>query len=659
MELLIFILLLLILLIISNVIAHYISFIPIALIQIGIGLVAAILLSQHTFEIESEWFLLLFIAPLLYHDGAHFPREQLWRMRFPILGNAIVLVLLTTIIGGLFVHWLIPSIPLAAAFALMAILSPTDPVAVDGIASRVQIPERIMNLVRGESLINDASGLIGFKYGVAAIVTGYFSLKTASLDFLYTFIVGVAIGLLGALALFIVRMHFRRIGIVDPTFYVLLQILTPFILYFVSEEVFHASGVMAVVTGGIIAAILREKGENMIAQEQIVTDHMWTILTFVLNGVIFLLLGLLLPSATSDILANNDMKNTVLVGYVLAIGVVVLAIRFCWMVGVGWFEKRFLQRSEEMGMKEHVITTLVGVRGTITMVGIISLPFLTVTGETFPHRQLLIFLAAGVILFTLILATIMLPLLNEKQVTQQLDLTAEKQKMIRAAMQAVQREARDDNATAAIALMRQYQTMQLSLERKQSEKTLQSRKQDMVKVRMIGLQLEEHYAKVYTEHNPCSEAVVKEIHYVLKQRKDHLKHSAFALLKRRARQFIHEWQLNKQEDEVITHIETVRKHMTNYVINAIIDHVQHAPDLEPELAQRIELYYRQLQYAATDVDADEREEQKEYLSLVAIEAQRQMVNMMYKKGEITTESAKELRRFVNNLETVILLDGQD
>lgn len=99
--------------------------------------------------------------------------------------------------------------------------------------------------------------------------------------------------------------------------------------------------------------------------------------------------------------------------------------------------------------------------------------------------------------------------------------------------------------------------------------------------------------------------------------------------------------------------------MTNYVINAIIDHVQHAPDLEPELAHRIELYYRQLQYAATDVDADEREEQKEYLSLVAIEAQRQMVNMMYKKGEITTESAKELRRFVNNLETVILLDGQD
>ncbi|MGE7624357.1 cation:proton antiporter [Viridibacillus sp. NPDC096237] len=128
----------------------------------------AIFANEMTLQLESEWFLLLFVAPLLYNDGRNFPREELWKMRAPILGNAIILVLLTTLGGGYFIHWLISEIPLAATFALAAILSPTNPVAVNGIAKRIQIPEKILNLVRGESLINDASGLVAFKFAVAA-----------------------------------------------------------------------------------------------------------------------------------------------------------------------------------------------------------------------------------------------------------------------------------------------------------------------------------------------------------------------------------------------------------------------------------------------------------------------------------------------------------
>lgn len=116
-------------------------------------------------------------------------------MKMPILGNVIILVLITTLAGGYFIHWLISSIPLAAAFALVAILSPTNPVAVNGIAKRIQIPGKILNIVRGESLINDASGLVAFKYAVAAVVTGYFSIKKALLNFSYTFIVGAILGL--------------------------------------------------------------------------------------------------------------------------------------------------------------------------------------------------------------------------------------------------------------------------------------------------------------------------------------------------------------------------------------------------------------------------------------------------------------------------------
>lgn len=201
MNLLITILLLLVCLLISNIISRYTPFIPTALIQIMLGIFLAFIFRDISFELETEWFLLLFVAPLLYNDGRHFPREELWNMRESILGNAIILVLLTTLGGGYFIHWLIPEIPLAAAFALAAILSPTDPVAVNGIAKRIRIPDNVLTLVRGESLINDASGLVAFNYAVAAVVTGYFSLKQALFDFTYMFIAGAVLGLV--LGLFI------------------------------------------------------------------------------------------------------------------------------------------------------------------------------------------------------------------------------------------------------------------------------------------------------------------------------------------------------------------------------------------------------------------------------------------------------------------------
>ncbi|GAB0169828.1 sodium:proton antiporter [Lysinibacillus sp. CTST325] len=659
MELLISILILLVLLLVTNVLAHYISFIPIALIQITVGIIVALVAKNFTIEIEAEWFLLLFIAPLLYYDGAHFPREQLWKMRLPILGNAIVLVLLTTIIGGLVVHWMIPSIPLAAAFALMAILSPTDPVAVNSIAKRVHIPDRIMNLVRGESLINDASGLIAFKYSVAAIVTGYFSLKTATSDFLYMFFVGLLIGIFGALAIFWIRLHLRRIGIVDSTFYVLLQVLTPFILYLIAEEVFHASGVITVVTGGIIAAIVKEKTESFIAQEQVVTEHVWSIVTFILNGVIFLLLGLMLPSATNSILVSEEIHNSILILYVLGIGLMVLVIRFAWVLFFHVVDKKIFKNEEIVTMKDHIVTTLVGVRGTITMVGILSLPLVTNQGELFPDRQLLIFLAAGVILFTLVMATIFLPLLNEQEKAQQPNLMNEKREMLKHAIRSIQRETVEENAAIALKLMNQYNAMLLNIERKQSEEAFQAYRQQMLEARKVGMELELIYTKQYMAELGLNESIQQEIDYILKERKDMLNNRTFTLLKRRLRHFLRERKMSKLPANVVEQINHVKKDLKDYVTSSIIKHVQETNEYSSDIAQKVEIYYRHFQYSSYKMDSSEREEQKEYLALIAIEAQRNLINEWYQAGEINNELAKELRRFINNLESVILLEEEE
>jgi len=142
------VILLIVLVLLSNIISHYLTFIPVSLIQIALGLVAA-LFWHFEVPLETDWFLLLFIAPLLYNDGRRFPRRELWRLRGPIFANAIWLVFLTTILGGYLIYLLIPKMPLTVAFALAAILSPTDPVAVQSISKQAKLPENLMHLVSG------------------------------------------------------------------------------------------------------------------------------------------------------------------------------------------------------------------------------------------------------------------------------------------------------------------------------------------------------------------------------------------------------------------------------------------------------------------------------------------------------------------------------
>ncbi|WP_449403518.1 Na+/H+ antiporter [Exiguobacterium artemiae] len=514
METLSLILLMLALIILTQVLGHYIRFIPTALIQILVGTIAALLISGLKIEVESEWFLLLFIAPLLYNDSSHFPRDELWKMRAAIFGNAIVLVLLTTVIGGYFINWLVPVIPVAAAFALAAILSPTDPIAVNGIAKRVQIPEQILNLVRGESLINDASGLVAFSYAVAAVVTGYFSIQQATTEFVYMFAVGAVVGLTISIAMNWLKMKLRRTGIEDVVFYALLQILTPFIIFFVAEEILHASGVIAVVTGGILHALIKERTETFFAQEQTLTDNIWTMIAYILNGIIFLLLGLTLPEATREIFADDAINNWRLMSFVIEIGTVILLIRLIWTMFFNWFDHRFLKKADHRkpSFKQDVITTLVGVRGTITMVGVLSLPFVTESGEAFPERSLIIFLAAGVIIFTLVLATILLPLLNrgEADAQPELDLNSYKQRMVKRAITEIKQVVQEENSTVAFDLLNEYHVMlRLLRAQEKSEEELTHFNQQLKKLRLEAVQWERDLTKQFLQEHKTPDQLKK------------------------------------------------------------------------------------------------------------------------------------------------------
>ncbi|MFD1776155.1 Na+/H+ antiporter [Paenibacillus rhizophilus] len=401
---------------ISKIVNRFIPFVPVPLIQIGFGVIAAALPWGIHLTLEPELFFVLFIAPLLFNDGRRTPRAELWNLRAPILLLALGLVFATVLVAGYAIHWMIPSIPVAAAFALAAILSPTDAVAVGalaGRAGRVQLPKSIHRVLEGESLMNDASGLVAFKFAVAAAVTGVFSLSQA----IGSFILIAAGGLLAgaALSFLLIRLSvfIRRMGMEDVTVHVLLQVLTPFLIYLVSEEL-GLSGILAVVAGGIVQAIEKDRTDSPQYKLQLVSASIWSVLLFILNGMVFLILGVSIPDVVSVIYQDTAVDNLTVVLYVLAITTLLIVLRFVWVYLICMRSARFKNGSKP-SMKSRVITSISGVRGAVTLAGAFSIPLVLDDGSPFPERDLIIFLAAGVILTSLLIASILLPLIARKE----------------------------------------------------------------------------------------------------------------------------------------------------------------------------------------------------------------------------------------------------
>lgn len=407
--------LLVLLVIISNIISHYLVSIPTALIEIAIGVVAALILNLNI-ELETDWFMLLFVAPLLYSDAKHFPKKELWEMRAPIFANAIWLVFLTTILGGFLINFFVAEISLPLSFALAAVLSPTDPVAVQGIAEQVKLPKRILSLISGESLINDASGLIAFKYALAAFLTSQFSFKEASTDFLYMAIIGTIIGYTLSKFMYFLEVALLRQGIQDVILHTSAQILTPFII-FIAAELIHASGVIAVVVAGVVAIQQEPLSRGQYSEIKLVTNKVWDIIIYQLNGIVFVVLGASLPMAMRSAIIDPSINNYTLIFYVIIIWMILLLIRTFWSYGYMWmsYKKSKNMINAKPKFYRALLAGLTGVRGAITMAMVLSIPFFLPNGEIFKERYLVIFLASGVILMSLIVAVITLPFLTKKK----------------------------------------------------------------------------------------------------------------------------------------------------------------------------------------------------------------------------------------------------
>ncbi len=446
----------------SSVIDKFVN-VSIPVIQVIIGLLVALILpSVQDVHLESELFMLVFIAPLLFNETRETNIRALILNLNSILSLAIVLVVVSVLSVGYALHLMVPSIPLAAAFALASALGPTDAATVTALKSSIHLTHRQQTLLSGESLINDASGVVDFQFSVAAAVTGTFSLIDAAGSFMVLFVGGVAVGIVTGFAFSAINTMLGRLGYEDTVANVLYEVLTPFLVYLLAET-FHVSGVLAVVAAGLVIALpRRQSNKALFARQKLVSDSTWKVISFLINGTIFVFLGMQLPLAVLPG-TNGGLNILQILGIVVVITLFMYGVRFTWLYALETHklhkgghlctgkddesdsedtngEKPDKQlasldsdQSAVQSLDQHkaacipkpisitsaeliknvLVTTIAGAKGAVTLSIILTLPLVTQSGAAFPQRDLLITIAAGVILATLLLADNLLPVLSK------------------------------------------------------------------------------------------------------------------------------------------------------------------------------------------------------------------------------------------------------
>lgn len=409
--------------IVSSFVHTFLPKVPLAFIQIALGMLLFLTPVPVEFNFDSELFMVATIAPLLFVEGVNVSRAHLRRYIKPVMLMALGLVITTVIGVGLFIHWIWPILPIGAAFAVAAILCPTDAVAVQAITKGKVLPKGAMTILEGESLLNDAAGIISFKIAVGVLITGSFSLFEAVQQFLIASIGGAIIGLLIGIALVRFRLTLTRRGIENINMFTFLQLLTPFVTYLVAE-MFHASGIIAAVVAGLVHGFERDRIAQTRTRLQMSYNHTWNILGYALNGFVFSILGFLVPEVIGNIVKTEPHNLLFLVVITALVALAVYLFRFIWVyvlyplfyLSVSPFQKLMNEEGEDKKKEKPpkrsmyaLIMTLCGVHGTISLAIALTLPYFLADHHAFTYRNDLLFISSGMVIISLVIAQVVLP----------------------------------------------------------------------------------------------------------------------------------------------------------------------------------------------------------------------------------------------------------
>ncbi|MGT2908102.1 cation:proton antiporter [Streptococcus dentiloxodontae] len=392
-------------LILSNVLNRIFPKLPLPLIQIVFGGVIGLFQGEHSVAFDTEIFLAFVIAPLLFREGEESDITSVLKNWKLILFLIFPIVFVTTIGLGFVAKSILPiEVPLAACLALGAALGPTDLVAFSALSRRFSFPKRVSHILQGEGLLNDASGLVAFQVAATALITGTFSLADASFSLLVSVIGGFLVGIGAALLNRLILSILDNVDASDVIGALLLELALPIVSYFLAEEI-QVSGIIAVVVAGISQASRFKKITLFDAQVDKVSQVVWNTISFMLNGLVFLLLGLELTELGEPVLTTVEYSNLSIFLVIIVLTALLFAIRFVMIAIFAAYVSLRRKRPFRRMWKTVSLLTLSGVKGTVSIATILLLP------KALPSLEysMLIFTVAGVTLLSFLVGILTLP----------------------------------------------------------------------------------------------------------------------------------------------------------------------------------------------------------------------------------------------------------
>jgi len=487
----------------------------------GVG--AALVPAFPRMTLDPGFFFLCFLPPLLFADGWLMPLREFVRARRAILTLATGLVFFTTVAVGLVAWWLVPGLSLAMAFALGAIVSPTDAVAVNAITERLRVPARLTTVLSGESLMNDATGLVGFKFALAAVVAGSFSPGRMAVDFSLLAAGGLAIGFAAGYVIGKLRDLLLRLEASDPFIEITLSLLTPFAAY-LAAELLGASDILAVVAAGLYSGW--RDPVRMDVETRQSTYAVWRLLLFWLNGVAFVLLGLQFPTLLAAVHGHYSLAR--LLGFTAVISGTAIVARLVWVfAGIYLPSLATGVCSKSSRGASALVVGWAGMRGTVTLAGALSIPLLLPDGTPFPSRDIVIFLAFGVIAVTLLLQGTTLERLIQHLGLREDDTRAQEERLARTtavqagltALRALETEADTPEHAAALGqVIAEYEHRLAALEAEgETRRNARMRRRASHHYRSTALKAE----RAAIDELWRSAKIIDEVHRPLQQLLDH------------------------------------------------------------------------------------------------------------------------------------------
>lgn len=375
---------------------------PIFLVIAGLGI--GVIPGIPTISLDPDIVFIIFLPPLLYSAAWYTPWHDFWRMRRPIGLLGFGLVLCTALAIAWFSNWLIPNFSLPLGFLLGGIISPPDAVAATSVLQNLRVPKGAVTILEGESLVNDAASLIVFRFALAAIFTGKFLLWKAGVDFLLVIFMGILIGLAVAHIAYAIHRWLPTTSSIDTA----ITLISPYLMYIAAEH-FHYSGVLAVVSGGLF---LSYRSHDILSYDsRLQSQSVWNVLIFLLNGVVFILIGLQLPVIIHG-LGEYSLKEAIWYG--IAISVVTILVRLVWVYPGAYLPRMLskkIRREPSPGWRPIFLVGWSGMRGVVSLASALAIPLTLSSGENFPHRNLILFITFCVILSTLVFQGLSLPLI--------------------------------------------------------------------------------------------------------------------------------------------------------------------------------------------------------------------------------------------------------